>query len=419
MINSFYDVVTNFYKEFKKRGLVELQDIFIREEQIFHEKINHHEWHVKGWKSRLVWTPLGDLKITRRIYEKYPRKGIQRILFDKHIGLDPFLYIQRSFFPLFISHINNASSYNSLSDIFGQNLSTTTISKIIKEQEVYLKPKNIRDKTPLLFVNLDDIYVKQHKGKKYAYRMAVAYTGSKSTGNKNRKELIDRTLLPINMSISIEKQAQRLEQILMEIYGKIGKVIIVGDGARWITSFKKYFAFTTTERYIDKFHYKKFIRDFVGRDNKINWDEFLKMKKDEMVHYILSMVADEHGVVEISRHRVKLLPKIKRWFNSFKVVTEKDYPNAIEGVQSQYVARSLKSRRAFSFETAKKIMIINIAKYNGWEITTEENYGYKLFEVYKQDVKIETVTREFSNLPLLSSNKVNMVSMLNEFAWPS
>ena len=419
MIDNFYDVVTNFYKEFKMRGLIELQDIFTEKEQNFHESINHHEWHVKGRKSRLLWTPLGDLKITRRIYERYPRRGVQRILFDKHIGLDPFLYIQRSFFPLFISHINNASSYSSLSDIFGQNLSTTTISKIIKEQEIYLKPKNIREKTSLLFVNLDDIYVKQHKGKKYAYRMAVAYTGSECTGNKTRKELTDRALLPIDMSISIEKQAWRLEETLVQIYGEIGKVVIVGDGARWITSFKRHFGQITTERYIDKFHYKKFVRDFVGRDNKINWDEFLKMGKTEMIHYLLSMVTDEHGVVSISQHRIKLLPKIKRWFYSFKIVTEKDYPNAIEGIQSQYVARSLKSRRAFSYEVAKKIMVINIAKYNGWDITTKKNHGYKLFEVYKQDVKIEIVTREFSNIPLLSSNKVNMVSMLNKLAWPS
>ena len=46
------------------------------------------------------------------------------------------------------------------------------------------------------------------------------------------------------------------------------------------------------------------------------------------------------------------------------------------------------------------------------------SYGYKIFEVYKQDVKIETVTSKFLNIPSLSSNKVNMISMLNKFGDP-
>ena len=128
--------------------------------------MNTNERHVKGVRTRRLWTPLGDIIISRHIYEKYPRRGIQKILFDEAIGLEKYLYIQRCFFEMFASSINKVSSYKSLSQIFGSEFSTTTISKMLNETELFLKPKKLRDKTKLLFVNVDDIFVKQHKNKK-------------------------------------------------------------------------------------------------------------------------------------------------------------------------------------------------------------------------------------------------------------
>ena len=188
---------------------------------------------------------------------------------------------------MFASSINKVSSYKSLSQIFGSEFSTTIISKMLNETELFLKPKKLRDKTKLLFVNVDDIFVKQHKNKKYPYRMTVAYTGNIGVGNKDRKELFEKTLISINTRVSIEKQVLELERTLMLVYGEIGKVVIVGDGASWITSYKNYFSSIIAERYIDQFHYKKYVKDFLGRI-KIDWKYFKTLKTKEIEFFLLS-----------------------------------------------------------------------------------------------------------------------------------
>ena len=116
--------------------------------------------------------------------------------------------MQRCFFELFANSINKVSSYKSLSQIFKSEFSTTTISKMLNEIELFLKPIKLRDKTKLLFINIDDIFVKQHKNKKYPYKMEVAYVGSVGIGNKNRKKLVEKTIISINTIISIENQVR-------------------------------------------------------------------------------------------------------------------------------------------------------------------------------------------------------------------
>ena len=83
MINNFYGVITSFLKEFQKEGIERLTNEFKIMENNFHKSVDTTTWHVKGIRDRRLWTPLGDITISRRIYERYPRNGVQRILFDE------------------------------------------------------------------------------------------------------------------------------------------------------------------------------------------------------------------------------------------------------------------------------------------------------------------------------------------------
>ncbi|MCK5807272.1 MAG: UPF0236 family protein, partial [Mycoplasmataceae bacterium] len=394
-----------------------------------HKTVDKSKWHVKDRRSRRLWTMLGDIKITRRIYESNRKnftKRKQAILFDEYLGLKPWIYIQECFYMMFVSNIGNVTSYKSLASIFQESFSSSMISKISKKIKLYLQPKKLRESTDILFLNVDDIFVKQHRKDKYPMRMAVAYTGSVETGSrtkngkkynnntKKRYKLKEKTLIMVNNELSIPKQAEQIETQLLSIYGSIKKIILVGDGANWISNYKNYFSIVTVERFIDQFHYTKYVKDFVGKNNPVNWDYFVSLSKKRAIAYLLSLVADKDGVVNKDAPRFKYFAKIKKFFNSFVKARNNFYPNCIEGIQSHYVASFLKGRRHFSKEVAINIMTMNIAKFNGWNLSSDKENSYSILElgISKNDIYLG---REelFSNAAGLDSANVSLVSFLN------
>jgi len=163
------------------------------QEAEFHKKIKRTgEWQSKGWKERVLWTPSKDIKIRRRIYESTgPGKKRYKILFDKELGLVPNKYVQPCFYPIFFQMLIHTYSYESLMEILDWRFSTSTISNIMKEIDVSLVPKELQRKTPLLIVNVDDIWIKVFKQKKRAMRMALAYTSQNRKG-KNGRQILDK-----------------------------------------------------------------------------------------------------------------------------------------------------------------------------------------------------------------------------------
>jgi len=420
MILDFYGIVINFLVGFRKRGLKKLTKIFTELEKEFHkEHVDSSEWHVKGWKTRRLWTPLGDIIIRRRIYERNPKTGKKecKILFDKWVGLIPYLYIQPSFYLMFLKASIKTKSYNALMHIFGFEFSTSTISSIIKKTNVYIKLKKLRDKTPVLILNLDDIFVNQHKRKKNFQRMAIAYTGAKLTDNKKRLKLVNKTLIRINTELPIPEQVEELERVLITIYGEIGKIIIVGDGAQWISTYANYFSTIDTERYIDQYHHTKSVKDLIGSKSKIDWDYLRSLNQDKAIEYILSFLADENGVVELTKTQKQTLRKIKKHHNSYVKCERAGYTNCIEGIQSHFVANYLKYKRAFSIDVQQNILSVVLSEFNGWEMSTDETQGTKLVDLGKQNVKIESLTSSsISNLPILDSGNTETVRIFNTIA---
>lgn len=414
-MHNFEQFTLNFSKNFKNEGLDNLQNLLQKMENDYHEnKVETRDWHVKGYKTRRLWTPFGDILFTRRIYQTNPnnfKQTKQKILFDEFFGLKPNFYIQPCFFKLFINKLNEVGSYRALSDIYNQTFSSRQISTFLQKQDINVIPKQICEKADLVFVNLDDIYVNLHKSKKMCIRSAVAYTGVET--KYKRKTLINRCILPINASLNINEQAQELEQLLIKIYGKIKRVIIVGDGASWITNFKNHFAYLTAERYIDQFHFKKYVRDCLGRKIKIDWEHLLTLKKEKALRYLLHLITDDDGVVHFAQQ--KLWTKIVRWFSSYSQAWTNQYPCCVEGIQSHYIAKTHKNRRSFSRNNAFKILTLNIANYNNWEISYEKKVGAPLHLMSKSGAIMDLLVHrtEFSNVPILESSCSETVKALN------
>ncbi len=178
-----------------------------------------------------------------------------QFLFDKHFDIRPNAYIQPCFFKYLVKHVLTTGSYESLKKIFGHEFSTTQVTKIMKAVDFHLALKPIRTQTKLLFINADDIYVLRHKDTKACVRTLVAYTGTEIANGRQR--LVERTVLSIDTTLTSSQQADEIERVINEVYGIVDKVVLVGDGAAWISSLALNFVNNDIERYIDKFHYKK------------------------------------------------------------------------------------------------------------------------------------------------------------------
>ena len=140
-----------------------------------------------------------------------------------------------------------------------------------------------------------------------------------------------------------------------------------------------YFSKITVEREIDPFHYHRYIKTFIGRNKYLDFDLFTSLTKEEALNYIARIWSNKSTVVVKgnifdlkTNKRVKLnnleddsFRKIKKFYYSFCKSRLSWHPNAIEGIQSHYIASDLKGRRLFSMNVAKKISLMNIAKYNG------------------------------------------------------
>ena len=319
-------------------------------------------------------------------------------MFDSELELQPNKYIQECFAPMFLKIITKTRSYESLSDIFGCNISTSGISRLVMKQDIYLKPKKLREKTEILYVNTDDIYVYQNHGKNYYKRMVLAYTGCekiskrsnkkrKNADNKAKKynkkgtrnQLIEKTLFSVDTSISIYQQAKYVEDMLIWLYGDIRKIKLIGDGASWITSYASLFSRIMVEREIDPFHYKMFVKQFLGKKKQMPLVEMSDYSTDYAMSCLLDLKLNRNlnvfgdnivdsvtgEVIILNEKDDKLFKKIKKFFKSYCRGVSSWHPNAIEGIQSHYVASDLKGRRMFSKNVANKIVTMNIARYNG------------------------------------------------------
>ncbi|MCK5867151.1 MAG: UPF0236 family protein [Mycoplasmataceae bacterium] len=133
--------IVNFVQNIGHRLLTE---VFKWMEEKFHKTVNKKIWHVHGIRKRLIWSPFGDIFIIRKIYKRATRWKTTKILFDSELKLQPNKYIQECFAPMFLKMVTKAKSYESISEILGCNISTSGISRLVMEQDVYLKPKKLR-----------------------------------------------------------------------------------------------------------------------------------------------------------------------------------------------------------------------------------------------------------------------------------
>lgn len=216
-------------KAAKEEARKRLEEEFVMRETKFDKAVSRLTWHVVGWRSRLITTPLGDIKINRRIYRLKGNRKVTKILFDEHINLEPRKTFLSEMDYFIVSKIPSVKSYEKLVELLGLDISPSTISRKVASYEFSFIPKKLATVTQTVFINMDGIWTNRHKGMRKETKCVVAFTGT--IVKNNRKTLVNRVILPYQDNISSEEMASRIEDWLAKIYGEIKTKIVIGDGA--------------------------------------------------------------------------------------------------------------------------------------------------------------------------------------------
>lgn len=369
------------------------------------------DWISNGTQKRRVYIPHLDAYVTirRRWYEN-KHTGECRCFFDEMYQLEkykkylPNLELDLVKDVLLMSMENVAERHN-------KHISPTKISTLLTKNDYTVEIKPIREHTKVLFINTDGIYIHRHKNKQKELKVAVLYTGWEV--DKKRPKLLERTVVPFPYGMGVEHMITHLEDIINLVYGEVDKVVIIGDGAGWITTMRNQMSYKVVRRYIDQYHFTNKCQDYVGAKTKIDWDYLRTLKSGEdVVLYLDSIKKWTHE----SDTKTKARNFIKNWFSSYVKCHAKKYINAIEAIQSHYIAPLFKYKRSFSRPSLIKLLKFVTAKCNNWNIKHLENDNnpmipvrtfFDILESSQDDTRIKEYQEYQDNFPILfSGNKI-------------
>lgn len=347
------------------------------DEMIFRE-VSSDTWISNGFQKRGVFIPQLNMfaTIERRWY-KNRYTGEWKCLFDERYKLEKY----KRFLPEFEFNLVKSALHMSLenvSEINNRKISPSTISKLITKSNYMIEVKSLRELTKILYINVDGIYINKHKANRKELKVAVMYTGW--TGGK-RSKLLERTVVPFPYGMGMEHILTHLEDIINIVYGNIEKVVIVGDGANWITTMANNMSYRVVKRYIDQFHYTKKCQDYVGKGIKIDFNYLRSLSiGSEAVVYL-----DSIRKPNLSDYKKKEFQSfISKWFKSYVACYNNKFINAIEAIQSHYIAPLFKYRRSFTRVSLIKLLKFVSAKCNDWDIV------YMKKEYQKEWVPLKT-----------------------------
>ncbi|WP_341495335.1 Mbov_0401 family ICE element transposase-like protein [Mesomycoplasma ovipneumoniae] len=178
----------------------------------------------------------------------------------------------------FCSEIKYGSS---ISRMFEKVVSVSSVNLILKKIDTTSYLENFQALSAgQNYINLavDDSFhriVENRKTYKVKNRMLVLYLG-KQNGKVYGKTNILEVRKVNSPGFSIDQLAQIIKDIISEVYKKNLKIIVYGDGAKWIRNLSK----TLGAIYIlDKFHLIKKLSDLVSLKNNNSLNRFLFEQK--------------------------------------------------------------------------------------------------------------------------------------------
>ncbi|WP_337898989.1 Mbov_0401 family ICE element transposase-like protein [Mesomycoplasma ovipneumoniae] len=260
---------------------------------------------------------------------------------------------------------------SSISRMFGKVVSVSSVNLILKrlnvDNEIY-NFKTLASNQNYINLAVDDSFhrvVENKKTYKVKNRMLVLYLGKKDGKVYGKTNILE--VRKINSAgFSIEQLAQIVKDIISEVYNKNLKIIVYGDGAKWIRNLSK----TLDAIYIlDKFHLLKKLSDLVSLKNNNSLNRFLfEQKFPKLYQRLLNFFEQNQSdkVVSELRQIIKYLQAILEKHHLLFTKIRQKIEEA--GQFLRYVISNLEAiNELFSFKTASSYtesFVANLIKFN-------------------------------------------------------
>lgn len=389
-----FNAIKNIEKELKKVD----QEIF--------ESFDRNSYKVKDKRIKRLLTLVGEVNFERRRYVNKNTGKIENLV-DKKLGLAPNKYIQPVVANQIIPLVIETKSYKTLSKLFNWSFSPSSITRMIKDSDLKLQIKKISESQKTLIISLDGIFLNQNRKQRREHKFAACYTGVTMKGK--RAKLVNKSMITFKRGLSGEKIALKLEEFVNSIYGDVDEIIIIGDGAKWITEIKEWML-KAKVRVIDKFHFKFTFNKLFGitrySKEKIDFNYFLsiKTKKEFRKELLLKFTNLETGEISITENQLKLIDFLEEWFSSWKKVEKNNWISPIEGLQSHICSSLHKNKRLFGEDNILKILLLSLSEFNNWKLCELKESGITANMFYNEEdiFGIDYIEEnEDSNVPLI------------------
>ncbi|WNM14945.1 Mbov_0401 family ICE element transposase-like protein [Mesomycoplasma ovipneumoniae] len=258
-----------------------------------------------------------------------------------------------------------------ISRMLDKVVSVSSVNLILKKIDTTSYLENFKELSAgQNYINLavDDSFhriVENRKTYKVKNRMLVLYLG-KQNGKVFGKTNILEVRKINSAGFSIEQLAQIVKDIISEVYNKNLKIIVYGDGAKWIRNLSK----KLDGIYIlDKFHLIKKLSDLVSLKNNNSLNRFLFEQKfpklyQKLLNYFEQNQSDK--VVSELRQIIKYLQTILEKYPLLFTKIRQKIEEA--GHFLRYVISNLEAvNQLFSFQSASSFtesFVASLIKFN-------------------------------------------------------
>ncbi|WP_337903405.1 Mbov_0401 family ICE element transposase-like protein [Mesomycoplasma ovipneumoniae] len=279
---------------------------------------------------------------------------------------------------------------SSISRMFEKVVSVSSVNLILKKIDTTSYLENFQALSAgQNYINLavDDSFhriVENRKTYKVKNRMLVLYLG-KQNGKVYGKTNILEVRKVNSPGFSIDQLAQIIKDIISEVYKKNLKIIVYGDGAKWIRNLSK----TLGAIYIlDKFHLIKKLSDLVSLKNNNSLNRFLFEQKFPKLYQKLLDYFEQNQSDKVVLELRQIIKYLQTVLGKYPLLFSKIKQKIEEAGQFlRYVISNLEAiNQLFSFKTASSYtesFVASLIKFN-----TKIKYSTFSFDRYFNNLSI-------------------------------
>ncbi|MDQ7983009.1 MAG: UPF0236 family protein [Spiroplasma sp.] len=410
-INKFNNQET-FFEEYQKNNLIKIRNDLKNYFESIDQKIFLSAWRKNkgyipdGFKSRTILTIYGRITYKRRIYKYWDKIKYNYVfLTDKKLEIEKYSRVISHLKFKILEQIGTGKRQRDICDMFSfANITRATVSNIIKSFNFetsfkYLVNNIAKIKIPkYLYFNMDETYINlrtANKLCKYRIRLVTFHTGYNKLFSTEKRKVLDNKrvyyqLIPNSKKIKTAEFMASLKKFAQKFYSNIDdiKIIICGDGARWIREAKNYWP--NAEYILDKFHSIRYLKQiFTNRNNQLELQGYQNSKNffESGAYHDLIMQLKQ---ITAKPGKEEKLVKIINYFinNAFGISNQKLKYNI--GVSAEAdISHIIKwllgyGSKVFNYQTFKNMLFLKTAEINQINIIS---FLKKEYQKEKEEIK--------------------------------